>query len=183
MFNGLTGYLMTITSEAENKFIYDQLFKNKKISASDASAWLGASRSINQSGTFDAESWTINASKLNDYWNWVCGPEAGKKFYTKATTAKGGVAADKEGGGKWYVSWNSGEPNNSGTGTNNEYCAQYCGTYIWNDLNNVGNSSYSSQYYVKYYVVEFTPYEATAYGPGQRATKTALHAEREYTHH
>lgn len=177
-FNGLTGYLMTITSEAENKFIYDQLFKNKGISANNASAWLGASRSINQSGTFDAESWSINTSKLNDYWNWVCGPEAGKKFYTKATTKDGGVAADKDGGGKWYVSWNSGEPNNSGT----EYCAQYCGTYIWNDLNNVGNGSYSSQYYVKYYVVEFTPYEATAYGPGQRATKTALHAEREYSH-
>lgn len=174
-FNGLDGYLMTITSEAENKFIYDQLFKNKGISANYASAWLGASRSINQSGTYDSATWSINTDYLNDYWNWVCGPEAGKMFYTKAKADDGGVAADKEGGGKWYVSWNSGEPNSSGT----EYCAQYCGTYIWNDLNNVGNASESSQYYVKYYVVEFTPYETTT-GVSQVATKPRLHAEQIY---
>lgn len=174
-FNGLDGYLMTITSEAENKFIYDQLFKNKGIDANYASAWLGASRSINQSGTYDSATWSISPDYLNDYWNWVCGPEAGKMFYTKATAADGGVAADKEGGGKWYVSWSSGEPNSSGT----EFCAQYCGTYIWNDLNNVGNASESSQYYVKYYVVEFTPYETTT-GVSQVATKPRLHAEQIY---
>ena len=169
-FNGLPGYLMTITSEAENKFIYDQLFSKKGISPGNAASWLGATRSLNQAGSYDASSWTVDSSKLSNEWYWACGPEAGEKFYTKAKTADGGVAADKEGGGKWYVSWNSGEPNNSGT----EFCAQYCGTYIWNDLNNDGAGN--SPYHVYNYVVEFTTYGTHS------ATKTALHDQKEYTH-
>ncbi len=169
-FNGLPGYLMTITSEAENKFIYDQLFSKKGISSGNAASWLGATRSLNQAGSYDATSWTVNSSKLSNEWYWACGPEAGKKFYTKAKTSEGGVAADKDGGGKWYVSWNSGEPNNSGT----EFCAQYCGTYIWNDLNNDGAGN--SPYHVYNYVVEFTTYGTHS------ATKTALHDQKEYTH-
>ena len=164
-FNGLTGYLMTITSEAENKFIYDKLFKNKGIAPADASAWLGATRGKN-SGRFDAATWTDNKNDLYNYWNWACGPEAGQKFYTPASN--GSTVSG------WYTSWNSGEPNNSGT----EYCAQYCGTYIWNDLNNAGNTSSSSPYYVKNYVVEFRPY-STQYGT-QRAAKTALSDEKTY---
>lgn len=170
-FNGLSGYLMTITSEAENKFIYDQLFSKKGISPGNAASWLGATRSLNQAGNYDASSWTVDNTKLAGAWYWACGPEAGTMFYDKATSKEGGKAVDGA-----YTSWNSGEPNNSST----EYCAQYCGTYIWNDLNN--NGAGNSPYHVYNYVVEFTPYEATAYGPGQRATKTALHAEREYTH-
>ena len=166
-FNGLKGYLMTITSEAENKFIYDQLFKGK--TTAEASAWLGATRANNSAGGFDANSWTHNG--YNSYWNWACGPEAGQKFYDKATTADGGKVVEG-----FYTNWNSGEPNNSGT----EFCAQYCGTYIWNDLNNVGNNSASSQYHVKNYVVEFRPY-STSYGT-QSASKTALHDQKDYTH-
>ncbi len=169
-FNGLPGYLMTITSEAENKFIYDQLFSKKGISPGNAASWLGATRSLNQAGSYDATSWTVDSSKLSKEWYWACGPEAGKKFYTKAKTSEGGVAADKDGGGKWYVSWNSGEPNNSGT----EFCAQYCGTYIWNDLNNDGAGN--SPYHVYNYVVEFSTYGTHS------ATKTALHDQKEYTH-
>ena len=180
VFNGLKGYLMTITSEAENKFIYDQLFKKKNISGNKAAAWLGASRSINQAanGTYDSPTWKVGTSALNDYWSWVCGPEAGKKFYTKATVAEGGVAADKENGEKWFVYWNGGEPNSSGT----EYCAQYVGDqYRWNDLNNNGNGS--EPYYVYYYIVEFTPYENPAVGisiPTDSSYKPRLHAEQVY---
>ncbi|HAM77696.1 MAG TPA: hypothetical protein DCP61_00700 [Treponema sp.] len=171
-FNGLSGYLMTITSEAENKFIYDQLFSKKGISSGNAASWLGATRSLNQAGNYDASSWTVDNTKLAGAWYWACGPEAGTMFYDKATSKEGGKAVNGA-----YTSWNSGEPNSSST----EYCAQYCGTYIWNDLSNAGSGN--SPYHVYNYVVEFTPYEATAYGPGQRAIKTALHAEREYTHH
>lgn len=180
-FNCLKGYLMTITSEAENKFIYDQLFKKKNISGNKAAAWLGASRSINQvaNGTYDSPTWSVSTSALNDYWNWVCGPEAGKTFYTKATTNAGGVAADKENGDKWFVYWNSGEPNSSGT----EYCAQYVGDqYRWNDLNNNGNGN--EPYYVYYYIVEFTPYENPTVGisiPTDNPNyKQRLHAEQLY---
>ena len=62
MFNGLTGYLMTITSPIENMFIYDRVYKKQGISQSDARGWIGA-------------------EKQGDVWKWVCGPEAGTAFY------------------------------------------------------------------------------------------------------
>ena len=163
-FNGLTGYLMTITSEAENKFIYDKLFPTGS-DPSKTAAWLGGTRAKNSTGSYDASTWTHGS--YDNYWSWACGPEAGQMFYDKATKAAGGKVVDG-----FYANWNNGEPNNSNT----EYCAQYCGTYIWNDLSNNGNGN--SPYYVNNYVVEFTPYD-TIYGT-QQATKTALFDKKDY---
>ena len=61
-FNGLTGYLMTITSPIENMFIYDRVYKAQGINQSNARGWIGA-------------------EKQGDVWKWVCGPEAGTPFY------------------------------------------------------------------------------------------------------
>ena len=86
-FNGLKGYLIAITSEAENKFIYDQMFTAKGVSASDAKGWIGGTRMTNGNSAtdksgFDADTWTktyadgnTNASSYNK-WYWICGPEA-----------------------------------------------------------------------------------------------------------
>lgn len=64
-FNGLTGYLMTITSQTENMFIYDRVYKKKGINQSAARGWIGA--------------------KLeNGKWKWACGPEEGIEFYDQA---------------------------------------------------------------------------------------------------
>lgn len=46
-FNGMQGYLMTITSDAENKFVYDQIFKaeiENGMGPGDVSAWIGGTR-------------------------------------------------------------------------------------------------------------------------------------------
>lgn len=61
-FNGLSGYLMTITSQTENMFIYDRVFKKQDINQTNARGWIGA-------------------KKVGNHWQWDCGPEKGKTFY------------------------------------------------------------------------------------------------------
>ena len=207
-FNGLQGYLMTITSDAENKFIYDQVFKG--MAADNVGSWIGGTRIKPRSG-YDATTWgwdadslngsgkatCWNANEVNDYWAWACGPEAGKVFYTKAKYVEG----QNYRAPGMYSSWSNKkdcalngieyhytddvEPNNGGKNPatdRQEYYTQYTGRYVWNDGHEKGTGYTTGQgrWQIHYYIVEFTPYEATQYGPGQRAKKTALHAEREY---
>ncbi len=61
-FNNLSGYLMTITSQTENMFIYDRVFKKQGINQTNARGWIGA-------------------KKVGNYWQWDCGPEKNKTFY------------------------------------------------------------------------------------------------------
>ena len=205
-FNGLQGYLMTITSDAENKFVYDQLFKG--MGADDVGSWIGGTRITPRNG-YDASTWgwngtldnkgkaTWNSGEANDYWAWACGPEAGKKFYTKGKYAKD----QNYRASGMYSSWSNPkdcalnginyhytddvEPNNGGNPvtTNAEYYTQYTGRYVWNDAHEKGNgySTTQKRWQIHYYIVEFTPYEAKNGQPAQRATKTALHAERVYS--
>ncbi|NVJ46520.1 MAG: HYR domain-containing protein, partial [Cytophagia bacterium] len=58
-YNGMQGYLVTITSAAENQFAFDKL---------DDQAWIGAT---------DTET--------ENEWRWVTGPEAGTFFYDQST--------------------------------------------------------------------------------------------------
>jgi len=95
-FNGLKGYLIAITSDAENKFVYDQVFKKERVEEKkgpdDFGSWIGGTRCVPQDG-YDAETWVQGeqtdekgkTSKMfNDYWVWACGPEAGHVFYTQS---------------------------------------------------------------------------------------------------
>ena len=194
-FNGLHGYLMTITSDVENKFIYDRVYKNKNVSSTDATGWLGATRGINQSGNYDAATWsfsitsdkdstsTSDSSSLRADWYWACGPEAGQKFYNKRQSAHTG-SGRVDG---WYSSWNNptdirtngigtgggAEPNNS----NCEYCAQYVGTYVWNDLSHNKNDK-AGQYVPGSYIIEYSVYK-NAFNE-ERATNTALSDSKTY---
>ena len=198
VFNGLHGYLMTITSHVENKFIYDRVYaKNPNITPAAATGWIGATRGINKSGNYDAATWTFNiasdnkststsdTSSLRADWYWACGPEAGQKFYNKRQSAHTG-SGRVDG---WYSSWNNptdmstngigsgggAEPNNS----NCEYCAQYVGTYVWNDLSH--NKSGNADTYVPgSYIIEYSVYK-NAYNE-ERATSTALADSKTYRH-
>lgn len=87
IFNGMKGYLMTITSDAENKFVYDQIFKADQEagkSPDDFGSWIGGTRTIPKDGKYDMPTWVYNKSNCEQAWLWACGPEAGKVFYTKA---------------------------------------------------------------------------------------------------
>ncbi|HBB12978.1 MAG TPA: hypothetical protein DCZ76_01725 [Treponema sp.] len=192
-FNGLHGYLMTITSHVENKFIYDRVYaKNPNITPDAATGWIGATRGINKSGNYDASTWSFASSMADGSgneragWYWACGPEAGQQFYNTRTASSTGRVSGM------YSSWNNpydipengisgvsagAEPNNSGK--DKEYCAQYVGTYVWNDLSH-SKSGAAGTYIPGSYIIEYSVYK-NAYNE-EKATSTALADSKTYTH-
>ncbi|MBR4386963.1 MAG: InlB B-repeat-containing protein [Treponema sp.] len=202
-FNGLQGYLMTITSDAENKFIYDQVFKAERAdekTPDDFGSWIGGTRKTPKAN-YDASTWEPNG--FNKSWSWACGPEAGKVFYTN-TFYKNDQDYRAEG---MYSAWSNPvdcrkngiaraysddyEPNNQDNGnrsgkdnsdTEKELYLQYTGRYVWNDASNGTGSQ--DRWNVHYYIVEFTPYENPLAGisiPTDPAVyKANSHAEQRY---
>ncbi|MBP5747374.1 MAG: hypothetical protein J6W63_03295, partial [Treponema sp.] len=201
VFNGMKGYLMTITSDAENKFVYDQIFKAEQEdgkSPDDFGSWIGGTRTIPRGG-YDASTWNYKIADdgCNQYWAWACGPEAGKVFYTQATY-KDGQSYRADG---MYSSWSNKtdcalngieyfykddiEPNNGGNDPvtkNAEYFTQYTGRYVWNDGKEKGKGYTTNQkrWQIHYYIVEFCPYENTETGERQVPYAERLHAEQTY---
>lgn len=131
-FNGLKGYLMNITSEVENNYIYDTYFKLNPNQLS----WAGGAAVIpvmTMTGMLTGEtvtSWDLdvtptsllgdsnavsastaaNAKKNADRWYWQAGPEAGKCFWgtavilTQADANKGAEERDCS-----FDRWNNSE--------------------------------------------------------------------------
>ncbi len=87
-WNGLVGYLATITSSMENALV--------STVAGDL-AWIGGS-DAQEFGTSEGE------------WVWVSGPEANKRFSTGTSWAVSTVEVSA--GGTGYANWYPGEPNN-----------------------------------------------------------------------
>jgi PKD repeat protein len=142
-YYGLKGYLATITSEVENKFIQ---------SKTQGVGWIGASDSA-----------------VEGVWRWVTGPEAsedgsGRLFwngkgadYTKGVPGAGPYLGR-------YNDWNTGEPNDSGNSPSrpqhNEDYAHIlffannpAASLRWNDLPNGGGGP--GDYESKGYLIEF----------------------------
>ena len=181
--DGLNGYLVTITSSVENRFIYDRLLKKDdyygSVEPQLATTWLGGTLS-------------------GDNWIWACGPEEGKIFYTGKTWT-GKFAKGKDGKDDiitksnqrvsgMFSSWDNdedrdlnnldyavkngkeahwNEPNNGDT----EFYCQYSGLYVWNNLTDKPGGAKNP----KSYIVEFT-----AYG-SQIAEHPALKADKTYS--
>jgi hypothetical protein len=133
IFNGLNGYLMTITSEVENGYVFSQLGSKR--------AWTGGT-SLNPQEGFDALTFTTNGSK--DGYYWMCGPEAGTKFYNSGSSIDG-----------MYQNFDAGEPNNWGS----EPCIQFYINAVWNNMPHYCDASTEQWGYTPHsYVVEFRPY-------------------------
>lgn len=89
-FNGVQGYLMTLTSRAEDRFILSSfpLWGNKA-----KEGWMGCTRAILASGSTytDAETQWEPLKKFKDAtkdeyaWRWVSGPETGTIFGYQTT--------------------------------------------------------------------------------------------------
>ena len=108
-YEGLTGYLVTITSAGENAFIKAKV---------NANSWIGASDDNNET----------TGTTVEGHWQWVTGPEAGKTFFCDDIDESDGCEVDD---GYSYQNWNSGEPNNSGNESRGQF---YTASGNWNDL-------------------------------------------------
>ena len=129
-FQGMTGYLATITSQEENDFIRQKLA---------ADAWIGASDDYTYINAATGTTTFANQTAAEGRWYWVTGPEKGTLISTgnnSPVTASGG-----------YAYWNSGEPNNYGSGENyGEIYSSGASPGKWNDLPNTSLLPYVVEY-------------------------------------
>lgn len=143
-YEGLQGYLATVSTVEEDAFIYR---------CSNEIGWLGGTKMTH--GAADTKNGipfykTFTPSGTGDgigYWYWSVGPDVnvgGGKFLQSPTAASNSVlqTADSKG---YYNNWNSGEPNNS----NGEFAMTTLKIGSgWSTGNRNGKISTSSPYYV-----------------------------------
>ncbi|HTE32525.1 MAG TPA: lectin-like protein [Chryseolinea sp.] len=116
-FFGMQGYLTTITSSAENTFVMGLAGRG----------WLGASDEFSEINISTGTSTFANQAASEGKWYWVTGPERGTLFSNGSTVVT-------------YASWNSGEPNNSGS--NENFADNTASGGSWNDIINTNTISY-----------------------------------------
>lgn len=100
-FNGLKGYLMNITSEVENNYIYDTYFKlnpnqlswaggaaikpamttTGMLTGQTVSCWDQDTSSLLANNTAVTVTTTLDKKRNTDKWYWQAGPEAGMCFW------------------------------------------------------------------------------------------------------
>ena len=111
-YQGQTGYVATITSDAENKFISDNI-------ASASNIWIGATDDL-----------------VEGTWKWDTSggsPEAGKQFWTGTSSGTCSLTNAFLGDGLNYACWASNEPNDYGSGEDYAVTNWGGGKYYWND--------------------------------------------------
>ncbi len=121
---GRAGYLATMTSEAENNFVW-------KLMANDG--WFGASDEMTQVNTAKGTTAYASQTAVEQKWHWITGPEKGTQFSNGSTAVTG-----------QYAKWAGGEPNNAG---GEHYGQFYSGNNgMWNDLPNTNLPGYICEY-------------------------------------
>jgi len=136
---GRQGYLATITSQAENNFIW-------KIMSADA--WLGGTDNylhINEAAGYSVYA---NQAAAEGKYYWVTGPEKGQQYSHHNAYEEGGVLSISN----RYRNWSGGEPNDwpgaSASDVGEEDYAQIysSGSGTWNDLPNGHHLTYIVEY-------------------------------------
>ncbi len=168
IYQGMTGYLVTITSQAEDKVLDGITLKG---------GWSGGSR-YNKNTVWDpaTANFIAASARSNDKFIWACGPEAGTAYYNYTTPAastggKGAIA------GVYQHFANFNEPNNHNGSANSSYdvgpyewCMQvhFASEKGWNDLPDSPDADDT----LDGYFVEFSSY-STGTGTVGVASKSA----------
>jgi len=121
---GRAGYLATMSSEAENNFIW-------KLMSSDG--WFGASDEMSVVNTAKGTTAFASQAAVEQKWHWVTGPEKGTQFSNASTAVTG-----------QYAKWAGGEPNNAGAEHYGQFYSSNNGQ--WNDLPNTNLPGYVCEY-------------------------------------
>jgi hypothetical protein len=125
---GRVGYLATMSSEAENNFVW-------RIMANDA--WFGACDELSEVNASKGTTAFASQSAVEGRWHWVTGPEKGTNFSIGNTPSITLVSGQ-------YHKWASGEPNNSGGEHYGQFYSSNNGQ--WNDLPNTTLPGYICEY-------------------------------------
>lgn len=145
------GYLVTITSAAENAFVKDRVRTSSWIGASDSHLYI---RNVSNDLIY------ANKAAAEGKWYWVNGPEKGTQFLsTNSRTSIFGGA---------YNNFGQGEPNDSGQ---NENFAQIFTDGGWNDLSGARTAG-TGQYNVQAYIAEYGGPGCIPDASSSRATST-----------
>ena len=125
---GRVGYLATMSSEAENNFVW-------RIMANDA--WMGASDELSEVNSSKGTTAFASQAAVEGRWHWVTGPEKGTNFSIGNTPSITLVSGQ-------YHKWASGEPNNAGGEHYGQFYSSNNGQ--WNDLPNTTLPGYICEY-------------------------------------
>jgi uncharacterized protein YhjY with autotransporter beta-barrel domain len=136
-YEGLTGYLVTITSEAENNFIKNKISTNTWIGGSDDATYTSNTHPAITSG--GAGNSTPHGLAGEGTWEWVSGPDSGNTFHCQTKIEPKADPAHDDctvASGYSFESWKNNEPNDHGTDEDGEEnCAHmYASGGQWNDL-------------------------------------------------
>ena len=136
-YYGLQGYLVTISSEAENSYINTLIAANSWIGASDNFSQINAAVGYNKYGS---------SSAGEGKWHWVTGPEKGIQIRTgnANTASQSGIPVSGV-----YQNWNTttnfsnNEPNDvwGSSPGEEDYGHMYTGSGKWNDFPNRSQTS------------------------------------------
>jgi hypothetical protein len=126
---GRAGYLATMSSEAENNFVW-------RLMASDC--WFGASDELSLVNSAKGITAFANQTAVEGKWHWISGPEKGTNF-SNGNWGSGPTTVSGQ-----YAKWAGGEPNNSG----GEHYGQFYSANLgqWNDLPNTNLNGYLCEY-------------------------------------
>jgi hypothetical protein len=126
---GRAGYLATMSSEAENNFVW-------RLMASDC--WFGASDEVGLVNSAKGTTAFASQAAVEGRWHWISGPEKGINF-SNGNSGAGPTTVSGQ-----YAKWAPGEPNNAGS----EHYGQFYSANLgqWNDLPNTILGGYLCEY-------------------------------------
>ncbi|MDD5949587.1 MAG: bacterial Ig-like domain-containing protein [Lachnospiraceae bacterium] len=174
-YNGLKGYLATITSDIEQIYICNSVGLGSK------GAWVGGARTKTTTSGGTAIGFDTNAisqlnpgqresGKMADTWYWMCGPEAGRSYY-KMTDPYYYGSGSSVGCDESYNYWYTDEPNNTDKSSEDDFAQEYCMEYgydtngEWNDLWPMDGTDTNKKWKMDGYLIEYSPYTNTKVAP------------------